>query len=87
MKSRTLTRTHCEPRTPAAPPLPSVTTVTTPRYEAAKAALAACWDGRPKAFTQEREHFEKHALKEARAEVRAAWIEAAHRYGIDPDRM
>ena len=48
---------------------------------------AACWDGRPRAFTPEREHFEKHELKEARAEVRAAWIEAANLHGISPDRL
>lgn len=84
MKSRTLIHARCQGRTPAPEGAP---TVTTPRYEAAKAALAACWDGRPRAFTPEREHFEKHELKEARAEVRAAWIEAANLHGISPDRL
>lgn len=84
MKSRTLIHARCQTRTPAPPNGPSVTT---PRYEAAKAALAACWDGRPRAFTPEREHFETHDLKEARAEVRAAWIEAANLHGISPDGM
>jgi hypothetical protein len=84
MKSRTLIHARCQRKTPAAP---SSQSVTTPRYEAARAALAACWDGRPKVFTPEREHFETHELKEARAEVRAAWIEAATLHGIDPDRI
>lgn len=83
MKSRTLIQTRCKTRTPATLNHQSITT---PRYEAAKTALATCWDGRPKAFTPEREHFETHDLKDARAEVRAAWIEAANLYGIDPDR-
>lgn len=84
MKSHTPTHAHCQRTTPHTPHGQSVTT---PRYEAAMAALAACWDGRPRAFTPEREHFETHDLKEARAEVRAAWIEAANLHGISPDRM
>jgi hypothetical protein len=84
MKSRTLIHTRCQRTTPDAP---SRQSVTTPRYEAAKAAFTACWDGRPRAFTPEREHFETHDLKAARAEVRAAWIEAANLHGISPDRM
>ena len=83
MKSRTLIQTRCHTRAPATPHPPSVTTA---RYEEAKKALADCWDGRPKAFTPEREHFEKHELRAARAEVRAAWIEAAALHGISPDR-
>ena len=83
MKSRTLIHARCQKRTPATPPRESITT---PRYEAAKTALAACWDGRPRAFTPEREHFEMHELRDARAEVRAAWVEAANLHGINPDR-
>lgn len=83
MKSRTQIQARCATRAPAASHTP---TVTTTRYEKAKDALAACWARRPKAFTPERETFEKHELKEARAEVRAAWIEAARMHGISPDR-
>jgi hypothetical protein len=61
-------------------------TVPTPRYAAALAALDQCWDARPRAFSAERELYELHELKAARAEVRAAWIEAAQLYGIDPDK-
>ncbi|MFK0005008.1 hypothetical protein [Paenarthrobacter sp. NPDC090522] len=82
MKSRTLIRSRCHTQAPTTPTRESITT---PRYEAAKTALAACWGGRPKAFTPEREHFELHELKDARAEVRAAWIEAANLHGINPD--
>lgn len=84
MKSRTMIRTRCHTQTSDTPTRESITT---PRYEAAKAALAACWNGRPKAFTPEREHFELHELKNARAEVRAAWIETANLHGISPDLM
>lgn len=83
MKSRTQIQARCHTRTPTSPPPQSVTTA---RYEEAKKALAACWDGRPKAFTPERERFENHELRAPRAEVRVAWIEAAALHGVSPDR-
>lgn len=68
------------------PTTPTGQIVTTPRYAAALAALQRCWEARPPAFSPGREIWEAHEHKEARAEVRAAWIEAAQLYGIDPDR-
>lgn len=83
MKSRALAASrYCRKSTPATP---DTRNVTTPRYEAARAALDACWSRRPRVFTPERERFELHELKEARVEVRAAWLEAAALYGINPD--
>ena len=82
MKSRALAASRCHTRTPAA--LDSQTVIT-PRYEAARAALDACWSQRPRVFTPERERFERGELKDARAEVRAAWLEAAALHGINPD--
>lgn len=61
--------------------------VTTAHYEAATAALTAAWERRPPANTPERELYELVNLKEARAEVRAAWIEAAQQFGIPPDKI
>ena len=60
--------------------------VTTARYEAARAALTAAWDSRPPANTPERELYELVNLKDARTEVRAAWIEAAQQFRISLDK-
>lgn len=83
MKSRTLV-TSC--RHLKAPTIPDGRPTTTPRYAAALAAVADAWEPRPMVFTPERELFEMGELKAARAEVRAAWIEAAALFGITPDQ-
>ncbi len=60
---------------------------TSERYEAATRALSEAWEQRPAACTAERERYESGPLKEARREVRAAWLEVAAAHGIDPDRF
>lgn len=59
--------------------------VSSPRYEAAKLALNEAWEHRPPAYSRERAIFEKDVMPEARAEVRAAWLETAEQWGIEPD--
>ncbi|WP_026821117.1 hypothetical protein [Arthrobacter castelli] len=62
------------------------TPVTTDRYKAAIATLEETWNNRPPAATAERANYEAHQMRPARAEVRSAWIDAAHQHGIPPDQ-
>lgn len=59
--------------------------VTTARYRAALAALAAAEAAAPCLLLPEHLIYNAAVLRPARAEVRAAWLEAAAAFGIDPD--
>ena len=59
--------------------------VSSPRYDAAKLALSQAWEHRPPVCTWERALYEKTTLPAVRAEVRAAWLETADQWGIQPD--
>ncbi len=63
------------------------TPITSNRYEAAQRALREIWEQRPRPQSPERENWEAGPLKAARREVRAAWLETAGSYGINPDRI
>ncbi|PYI67664.1 hypothetical protein CVV68_09525 [Arthrobacter livingstonensis] len=61
------------------------TTVSSPRYEAAQLALSEAWEHRPPAYSWERAVFEYAVMPAARAELHAAWLEAAEQWGIGSD--
>lgn len=61
--------------------------ITSERYAAALRALSQAWAQRPAACTPEREGYESGPLRQARREVRAAWLEVASAFGIDPDEF
>lgn len=61
--------------------------VSSPRLEAAQLALSEAWEHRPPAYSWERAVFEKVVIPAARAELYAAWLEAAEQRGIASDPL
>lgn len=59
--------------------------VSTPRYRAALEAQAAAEAAAPCILLPEHLLYNAAVLRPVRDEVRAAWIEAAEAFGIDPD--
>lgn len=57
-------------------------TISSPRYEKARLALIEAWEHRPPACSWERAVFEKMIMPDARAELQAAWLEAAEMSGF-----
>ncbi|GAB3252269.1 hypothetical protein [Arthrobacter pigmenti] len=50
-------------------------------------ALEETWNNRPPACTADRADYDAQQMSAARAEVRAAWCEAARQHGIPPDQL
>ncbi|RAN73290.1 hypothetical protein B5P43_31355 [Bacillus sp. SRB_336] len=62
-------------------------TVSSRRLEAAHLALSEAWAHRPPAYSWERAVFEKAVIPAARAELYAAWLEAAEQRGFESEPL